>query len=155
MGSGYFPPSYEYYVIFSSSPSFPSSSPFPFQKTSKSAEEIGSKTSETVSETVKNISETTAFKKVSEGVKVAKDTVQEELNESDLYNRGRVYTRPNALQKRSDRLVRMDQVWIWFLEHCPKGGGAAAATGLTVCAIWSQLFVLSNRLIMNFFKTRC
>jgi len=79
------------------------------KKTSKSAEEIGSKTSETVSETVKNISETTAFKKVSEGVKVAKDTVQEELNESDLYNRGRVYTRPNALQKRSDRLVRMDQ----------------------------------------------
>jgi len=75
------------------------------KKTSKSAEEIGSKTSETVAETVKNISETTAFKKVSEGVKVAKETVQEELNESDLYNRGRVYIRPAALQKRSDRLI--------------------------------------------------
>lgn len=79
------------------------------KKTSKSAEQISSKTTETVAETVKNISETTAFKKVSEGVKVAKETVQEELNESDLYNRGRVYTRPNALQKRSDRLVRTEE----------------------------------------------
>jgi len=79
------------------------------KKTSKSAEEISSKTSETVAETVKNISETSAFKKVSEGVKVAKETVQDELNESDLYNRGRVYTRPATLQKRSDRLIRTEQ----------------------------------------------
>lgn len=75
------------------------------KKTSKSAEELGSKTSETVAGTVKSISETSAFKAVSEGVKVAKETVQEELNESDLYNRGRVYVRPAVLQKRSDRLL--------------------------------------------------
>merc|ERR1719334_939823 len=75
------------------------------KKTSKSAEEIGSKTTETMAETVKNISESSAFKKVSEGVKVAKDVVQEELNESDIYVRGQVYQRPRALQKRSDRLM--------------------------------------------------
>lgn len=75
------------------------------KKTSKSAEEIGSKTTETVAETMKNLSESTAFKKVSEGVKVAKDVVQDELNESDIYARGKVYQRPNTLQKRSDRLL--------------------------------------------------
>jgi len=75
------------------------------KKTSKSAEEIGSKTTETVAETMKNLSESTAFKKVSEGVKVAKDVVQDELNESDIYARGKVYQRPKALQKRSDRLM--------------------------------------------------
>jgi len=75
------------------------------KKTSKSAEEIGAKTTETVAETVKNLSESSAFKKVSEGVKVAKDVVQEELNESDIYTRGKVYQRPKTLQKRSDRLM--------------------------------------------------
>ena len=58
-----------------------------------------------MAETVKNISESSAFKKVSEGVKVAKDVVQEELNESDIYVRGQVYQRPRTLQKRSDRLM--------------------------------------------------
>jgi len=75
------------------------------KKTSKSAEELGSKTTETVAETVKTISESTAFKKVSDGVKVAKEAVQDELNESDLYVRGRVYQPPKTLQKRSDRLM--------------------------------------------------
>lgn len=75
------------------------------KKTSKSAEEIGAKTSETVAGTVKNISESTAFKKVSEGAKVARDVVQEELNDSDLYARGHVYQRPSTLVKRSDRLI--------------------------------------------------
>ena len=45
---------------------------------------------------------------------MAKETVQEELNESDLYNRGRVYIRPAALQKRSDRLISTAEVCFYL-----------------------------------------
>lgn len=77
------------------------------KKTTKTAEDIGSKTTETMTETIKIVQESAPFKKVTEGVSKAKDAVQEELNESELYIRGQVYQPPKTLQKRSDRLLHM------------------------------------------------